>query len=204
MDIVKACNKINKVFSPYKGFLSIEQLLYLSYGISEWIFSLSKRTKQREQKIRAHFPPSFFVCYFWSPTLSRFSVRICMTSLLFLCTGARPEICLSPKNIRIPAQEGRLGSSAAWAEGQRAGGEERRGEDSRGVEKERRGERLFWAGSQQPDSDQSASRLVPSVQWSRARGDCPVIGTALSIRKTGPEHRDTAENRSPFSARIFI
>ncbi len=82
--------------------------------------------------------------------------------------------------------------------------EERRGEDSRGVEKGRKRERLFWAGSQQPDSDQSASRLVPSVQWSRARGGCPVIGTALSIRKTGPEHRDTAEYRSPVSVWILL
>lgn len=138
-------------------------------------------------------------------TLSRFSVWICMTSPLFLCAGARPEICLSPKNIRIPAQEGWLGFSAAWAEGQRAGGEERRGEDSRGAERRaKKNVFFFWASSQQPDSDRSASRLVPSVQWSRARRDCPVIGTALSIRKTGPEHRDTAEHRSPVSVWIFV
>lgn len=111
-----------------------------------------------------------------------------MTSPLSLCTGARPEICLSPKNIRIPTQEGWLGSSAARAEGQRAGGEERRGKDSRGVKRRGKESVFFWAASQQPDSDRSASRLVPSVQWSRARGDCPVIGTALSIRKMEPEH----------------
>lgn len=71
---------------------------------------------------------------------------ICMTSPLSLCTGARPEICLSPKNIRIPAQEGWLGFSAAWAEGQRAGLEERRGEDSRGEEWRRKRESVFFLG----------------------------------------------------------
>lgn len=147
-------------------------------------------------KTRTFFPPSFVsVCII-------FSLRHCLVSvcefawpvLSFLCTDARPEICPSAKNIRIPAQEGWLGFWAARAEGQRAGGEERRGEVKTAEEekerkgKEGRGERLFWAISQQPDSDQSASRLVPSVQWSRERRDCPVIGTALSIRKTGPEH----------------
>lgn len=142
--------------------------------------------------------------YFCSLTLPRFSVRICMTSPLFLCTGARPEICLSPKNIRIPAQEAVAWLLSCLSRGAKSR-RERRGEDSKRSRKgEGKSERLFWAGSQQPDSDRSASRLVPSVQWSRARGDCPVIGTALSIRKTGPEHRDTAERRSPVSVWISL
>lgn len=152
----------------------------------------------KKQKIAAHSPPFVSVCIIL--TLSHFIMWICMTSPLSLCTGARPEICLPPKNIRIPAQEGRLGFSAARAEGQRAG-EERRGEE-RWRQQRRRTERkkrayFFWAASQQPDSDRSASRLVPSVQWSRARGDCPVIGTALSIRKRGTGTLPSIDTPSP-------
>lgn len=93
-----------------------------------------------------------------------------MTSPLFLCTGARPEICLSPKNIRIPAQEGRLGFSAAWAEGQRAGGEERWRQQRSRKRKEKRASFLgrfpaarFWSVRLAPCSlgpvEQSTGRL---------------------------------------------
>lgn len=88
---------------------------------------------------------------------------------------------------------------AAWllgclSRGQRAA----RGEVKTAEQVEKRGTEsvFFWAASQQPDSDRPASRLVHSVQWSRARGDCPVIGPALSIWKTGREHRNTVEHRS--------
>lgn len=108
-----------------------------------------------------------------------------MTSPLSLCTGARPEICLSPKNIRIPAQEGRLGFSAAWADGQRAGGEERRGEDSRGVERRGKRERLFFSGPLPSILIGPPRALFPRSSGAEHGGDCPVIGTALSIRKNG-------------------
>lgn len=111
-----------------------------------------------------------------------------MTSPPVLCAGARPEICLSPKNIRIPAQEG-LGSAPRPPEPRGKEQEEpsKRWGQQWSTKGKRGGKRrLFWAHSQQLDSDQASSRLVPSVQWSRARGGCPVIGTALSIRKTGP------------------
>lgn len=41
---------------------------------------------------------------------------------------------------------------------------------------------FFWAISQQPDSDRSASRLGPAEQSARTE-TCPVIGIALSTRK---------------------
>lgn len=126
--------------------------------------------KQREHKVGAHSPPPVSLCVILTP--SRFSVWICMTSPLSLCTGARPEICLSPKNIRIPTQEGRLGSSAARAEGQRAGGEERWGQQ-RG-RKERRGERLSLGRF--PAARSRSVRLAPCslgpVEQSTGRLPC--------------------------------
>lgn len=129
-----------------------------------------------------------------------------MTSPLSLCTGARPEICLSPKNIRIPAQEGRLGFSAAWADGQRAGGEERRGEDSRGVERRGKRERLFFSGPLPSILIGPPRALFPRSSGAEHGGDCPVIGTALSIRKNGTgktqRHR-RAQIPLPVSVRIL-
>lgn len=113
--------------------------------------------------------------YFWSPTPSRFTVWICMTGLLSSSVQAPglKSVC-PPKSIHIPAQEGRLGFSAVpQSRGKEQEERKERGKDGRGVEKEKREERLFWAGSQQPDSDQSASRLVPLVQWSRTTGRLP-------------------------------
>lgn len=52
-----------------------------------------------------------------------------------LCTDARPEICLSPRNIRTSTQEERLGSSPPPRPFEPKGKEERRGEGER-----RRGE----------------------------------------------------------------
>lgn len=96
---------------------------------------------------------------------------------VLLCSSVQApglkSVC-PPKSIHIPAQEGRLGFSAVpELRGKEQDERKERGEDGRGVEKEERGERLFWAGSQQPDSDQSASRLVPLVQWSRTTRRLP-------------------------------
>lgn len=119
---------------------------------------------------------------------------ICMTSPLSLCTGARPEICLSPKNIRIPAQEGWLGFSAAWAEGQRAGeerGEERWRQQRRRTAWKKR-ERIFlgrfpaarfWSVRLAPRSlgpvEQSAGRLPCS--WDSSFHTAKGTGTLPSI-----------------------
>lgn len=144
-------------------------LLPLFCCISEWIFLFWKTTWAQNSCTFA----LLFVSVCIILTLSHLIMWICMTSPLSLCTGARPEICLSPKNIRIPAQEGWLGFSAARAEGQRAGGEERRGEDSRGEGRRGKRERIF-------------SGPLPSSQI--------LIGPprALFPRSTGAEHGETA------------
>ena len=153
MNIMNTWNKIHK-----------KALYPLSYNCFWVFFCISERIFPLffflwKQPNRRSFSPRVSLCIISTP--SRFSVWICMTSPLSLCTGARPEICLSPKNIRIPAQEGRLGFSAAWADGQRAGGEERRGEDSRGVERRGERERLFFFLGRFPAAWFWSARLAP-------------------------------------------
>lgn len=128
---------------------------------------------------------------------------ICMTSPLSLCTGARPEICLSPKNIRIPAQEGRLGFSAARAEGQRAG-EERRGEVKTAEEKNgEEKESVFFLG-RFPAARFWSVRLAPCslgpVEQSTGRLPC----NWDSSFHTEKGDRNTAEYRYPVSVWIPV
>lgn len=68
-------------------------------------------------------------------------------------------------------RRGGLAAQLPELRGKRAGGEEGERWRQQRSRKEKKGERLFCAGSQQPDSDQSASRLVPLVQWSRTTGE---------------------------------
>lgn len=74
------------------------------------------------------------MCYFNAVSFQRSVNLHDRSALLSLCTGARPEICLSPENIRIPAQEGwRLASQLLEPRGKEQ-------EESRG-RGERRGRR---------------------------------------------------------------
>lgn len=180
INIVDACNKINiNAFFVY------------------WAISASPLfKKQWEHKIGAHFP-LVSLCII----LTHFSV--CDQPSLPLCRRQAWNLSVPLKAYVSPLRRGGLASRLLEPRGKEQR-EERRGEDGRAVE--RRGKEcvVFWAASQQPDSDRSASRLVPSVQWSRARRDCAVIGPALSIRKTGPERRGVAEYRSPVAVWIFV
>lgn len=165
-------------------FLSIEPLLHL----------LKKNPMVAQN--RRTFSPSFILYYF--------NTFQCVWPVLSSCVQAPGLKSVCPLKAHVsPLRRGGLASRLLEPRGKEQQ-EERRGEDGRAVE--RRGKECvaFWAASQQPDSDRCASRLVPSVQWSRAWRDCAVIGPALSIRKTGPEHRGVAEYRSPVAVWIFV
>lgn len=132
-----------------------------------------------KHKIRTFFPPSFVsMCIIFS--LQHCFVSVCEFAwpvLSFLCTGARPEICLSAKNIRIPAQEGWLGFWAAWAEGQR--GEERWRQQRR-----KKTERKERKGRQGEESVFSGPFPSSQILISPPR--------ALFPRSSGAEHAETA------------
>lgn len=61
---------------------------------------------------------------------------------------------------------------------------------------------FLWAGSQQPESHQSACALFPRSSGAEPGEDCTVIGTAFSIREKGPEHHRTVDYRSSFSVSV--
>lgn len=101
-----------------------------------------------------------------------------------MCEFARPVLSPSVqapglksvcplKTYVSPHRRGGLASRLLEPTGKEQEERRGRGEDSRGVERRGKRERLFffWAASQH--SDRPASRLVPSVQWSRARRRLP-------------------------------
>lgn len=97
-----------------------------------------------------------------------------MTALLCRSVQA-PGLRLSVplKTCTSPHRRGSLASQLCVGRGAKSRTRGRREVKTADEYKEKRVESLFWAGSQQPDSDQSASRLVPLVQWSRTTGRLP-------------------------------
>lgn len=167
INIVNACNKINiNAFFVY------------------WAISASplfKKTMGAQN--RRTFSPSFIVYYF--------NTFQCVWPALSSSVQAPGLKSVCPlKSIRIPAQEGWLGFSAAWAEGQRAaGGEERwRRQSSR---KERKRVRRFLGRF--PAARFWSVRLAPCslgpVEQSTARLRCNWASSFHKENGTGTPRR---------------
>ena len=106
-------------------------------------------------------------------------------------SGARPEICLPPKNIHIPAQEGRPRSSVAWGEGQRAAGV-----------KSRKEERLRQQRGDKKDSCRFLVRLPAARFWSvclapRSLGPVEQSARRLPCNWASPFHTENGMGTLP-------
>lgn len=129
------------------------------------------------------FPSSFFVYYFPSCTVS-------------VCEFARPVLSPSVqapglksvcplKTYVSPHRRGGLASRLLEPTGKEQEERRGRGEDSRGVERRGKRERLFFSGPLPSILIGPPRALFPRSSGAEHGGDCPVIGTALSIRKNG-------------------